>query len=88
MMANLYAACLVSVLAMTVIFLVLSILIGVVKVLVYFLPYKEEEGPPETRQISAPDTLEEEHTAAIHAAIASHLGKLPHEIQIASIKPI
>lgn len=88
MTANLYAACLVSVLALTIIFLVLSILIGVIKVLVYFLPFKEEKGSPETRQASAPGTLEEEHTAAIHAAIASHLGKLPHEIQIASIKPI
>ena len=89
MLTNLYTAFVVSVLALAIIFLVLSILIGVIKVLVHFLPYKEEKSPPQTRQTSAaPDTLEEEHTAVIHAAIASHLGKLPNEIQIASIKSI
>ena len=88
MTENLFTALIVSILALTVIFLVLGILIGVIKVLVNFLPYKEEKIAPQVRQAPAPDTLIEEHIAVIHATIASHLGKLPHEIRITNITSI
>jgi Na+-transporting methylmalonyl-CoA/oxaloacetate decarboxylase gamma subunit len=75
-------------LALAVIFLVLGILIGVIKTLVSFLPYKEEKAPQKTRPTPAPDAEAEEHTVAIHAAIAIHSGKLPHQIQITNINSI
>ena len=88
MQADIYTALTVSVLALMVIFLVLSILIGVIKVLVTLLPYKEKVAPAQTRQPSAQNALAQEHTVAIHAAIASHTGKAPHEIQITNIASI
>ena len=78
----------VSILAMAVIFLVLGILIGVIKVLVHFLPYAAPPPPPPRAQ--APETAsgssqDEDHIAAIHAALAHHLGKAPQDIHIVNI---
>ncbi len=78
----------VSILAMAVIFLVLGILIGVIRVLVHFLPYTAE--PPPAPRASAPvaasgSSQDEDHLAAIHAALAHHLGKAPQDIQIVNI---
>ena len=76
----------VSILAMSVIFLVLGVLIGVIKVMVHYLPYT---APPPRAQ--APTTTasgssqDENHIAAIHAALAHHLGKAPQDVQIANI---
>ncbi len=88
MSGNIFTALIVSVLALTVIFLVLGILIGVIKALVLLLPYKEVMVPQKTRQTPAPDAEEEEHAVAIHAAIAIHSGKMPHQIQITNINSL
>ena len=81
----------VSILAMTVIFLVLGILISVIKALVHFLPYTAQPPPP--ARASAPaaasgSSQDEDHIAAIHAVLAYHLGKSPHQIQITNIQTL
>ena len=73
---------------MSVIFLVLGVLIGVIKVMVHFLPYTAP--PPAPQKARAPaaasgSSQDEDHIAAIHAALAHHLGKAPHEVHIANI---
>jgi len=78
----------VSILAMAVIFLVLGILIVVIKTLVHFLPYTAPPPPPARASAPAAATgssQNEEHIAAIHAALAHHLGKSPHDIHISNI---
>ncbi len=77
----------VSILAMAVIFLVLGILIGVIRVLVHFLPYTAPPAPPPRAQAPAAAgySQDEDHIAAIHAALAHHLGKAPQDIQIVNI---
>lgn len=78
----------VSILAMGVIFLVLGILIGVIKVLVHFLPYTAPPAPPARAQAPAAasgSSQDEDHLAAIHAALAHHLGKAPQDVQISNI---
>ncbi|MGV7220319.1 MAG: OadG family protein [Nitrospinales bacterium] len=86
--SDIYTACVVSVLALSVIFLVLGILIGVIKILVAILPYAEKEVPPPKAQVPTQNQLQEEHTVAIIAGIAAHTGKSPHEIQIKNIASI
>ena len=78
----------VSFLAMGVIFLVLGILIGVIRVLVHFLPYTAP--PPSPSRASAPaaasgSSQDDDHVAAIHAALAHHLGKAPQDLHIVNI---
>ena len=46
-MTEIYTAITVSALALSVIFLVLIILIGLIKAMVYLVPYKEDPSPPE-----------------------------------------
>lgn len=77
----------VSILAMGVIFLVLGILIGVIRVLVHFLPYVAEPSPPPKVQALAASgsSQDEDHIAAIHAALAHHLGKAPQNIHLVNI---
>ena len=77
----------VSFLAMIVIFLVLGILIGVIKFLVHFFPYREQPAPPlkAPAPAAAGSALEEDHIAAIHTALAHHLGKAPQDIHIVHI---
>lgn len=87
-MSSIIAAIQISFLAMSVIFLVLGILIGVIRVLVHFLPYTAEPEPPSRAQTStaASGTFQDEdHIAAIHAVLAHHLGKAPQEIHIQHI---
>ena len=86
--SDIYTACVVSVLALSVIFLVLGILIGVIKVLVALLPYKEKAAPPPKAQVLPQNKLQEEHTVAVIAGIAAHTGKSPHEIHIKNIATI
>jgi sodium pump decarboxylase gamma subunit len=79
----------VSILSMSVIFLVLGVLIGVIKVMVHFLPYTAPPPAPQRAQApaAAPGgaSQDEDHIAAIHAALAHHLGKSPQDIHIANI---
>jgi len=72
----------VSLIALAVIFLVLSILIGVIQVLVAFLPCQE---PPTSRSSRGRGEPEEEHLAAIQAALAHHLQQPPDSIRITRI---
>ena len=82
----------VSILSMAVIFLVLGVLIGVIKLMVHFLPYTTP--PPAPQKARAPaaastgSSQDDDHIAAIHAALAHHLGKAPHEIQISNIQSL
>ena len=78
----------VSILAMGVIFLVLGLLIGVIEVLVRFIPYTAPPAPPARARapVAAPaSSQDEDHIAAIHAALAHHLGKAPNDIHIINI---
>lgn len=84
-MSNLTASFAISGIAMSVIFFILSLLIVVTKVLVAFWPY---EAPPAPAVASQPASTNPEHLAAIHAALAQHLGKTPDEIQLQNIKPL
>jgi sodium pump decarboxylase gamma subunit len=80
----------VSILAMGVIFLVLGILIVVINVLVHFLPYTAPPVQPARARAPAAASSgashqDEDHIAAIHAALAHHLNKAPQDLHIANI---
>ncbi len=78
----------VSILSLGVIFTVLSILIGVVNVLNYLMPYKAPPPAPAkagSRAATAP-AEEEEHLAAIQVALAHHLGHTPQSLPITNIQ--
>jgi len=77
----------VSILAMIVIFLVLSILIGIIQVMVHFLPYQNPQAPPAKASATpaSGSSPEEDHIVAIHAALAHHLGRAPQDIHIGHI---
>ena len=77
----------VSFLALGVIFLTLSILIGIIKVLVAWMPYTEPLLQ-ETRSMPAGDAEIGEHIAIIHTIIPHYLGKHPEEIHISNIKSL
>ena len=77
----------VSIISMSVIFLVLSILIITIKLLVRLLPY--EAPPPKpikktaASQAAAATTSEaDEHIAAITGAMTAHLGQNPGHLDI------
>lgn len=76
---------------MGVIFLVLGILIWVIRILVHFLPYTAPTAPAPKASTSSSSagssSQDEDHIAAIHAALAHHLGKAPQDIQIVNISP-
>ena len=82
----------VSILAMSVIFVVLGVLIVVIEVMVHYLPYTAPPPPPPRAQAPAAtasgSSQDDDHIAAIHAALAHHLGKAPHEIQISNIQTL
>ena len=81
----------ISVIAMSVIFVVLIILIYTIKAMVYLAPY-EEPAPTETRTnpTAAPvggSQVSPEIVTAITAALGTHLGKSPGEFQVTQINP-
>ena len=81
----------VSFLAMGVIFLVLGILIVVIRVMVHYLPYSAPPAPAPRAQAPAAasgSSQDDDHIAAIHAALAHHLGKAPQDIHIANVTPL
>ena len=80
----------VSILAMGVIFLVLSILIGLIQVMVKLIPYEEPPTPPaKPRPKQTAGSEEEAETlAAIHVAVAYHRGQSPESIQITNVQPL
>ena len=75
----------VSVLAMSVIFVVLTLLIFTINILVYFIPYKAPPPPPPKRQPAAKPSEEDEHVAAIVGALATHLNRPPDQFHIKNI---
>lgn len=86
MEASVSAAVNVSMLAMSVIFTVLIILIFTIKVLVKIIPYEVPPAPP-ARKVSASSPPEQDdQVAAITASLAAHIGKRPDEFRIVNIQ--
>ena len=77
----------VSILAMGVIFTVLTILIFTIQVLVKLIPYEAPPPSPQrkkaARVVSGGD--HDDHVAAITASLAMHMGKTPSEFRIVNI---
>ena len=70
---------------MSVIFIILTSLIFVIKALVKWMPYV----PPPAKQVASSDNAEtSEHVAVIHSALAHYLKKAPNEIQITNIRSL
>ena len=81
------AAVNVSILAMSVIFTVLIILIFTIKTLVKYMPYKAAPKAPSGRAVSAGNSIDEDdQVAAITATLAAHIGKRPDEFRITNIQ--
>jgi len=78
----------VSILAMGVIFITLTVLICVIKILVFWMPYIAPPPSLEKRNTAQGDSETTQHIAIIHAAIAHHMGKRPEEIQLSDIRPL
>ena len=82
----------VSLIAISVIFTVLIILIFTIKLLVYLLHYQETpatkssaQAPPQNS--SASTTVTPDIISAITSVMATHLGKSPQEFYITQISP-
>ena len=76
----------VSILAMSVIFTVLIILIFTIKILVKLIPYEEPTVPP-ARAVSVGNSAgEDDQVAAITATLAAHIGKRPDQFRIINIQ--
>tara|TARA_B100000686_G_scaffold343531_1_gene424539 strand:+ start:659 stop:925 length:267 start_codon:yes stop_codon:yes gene_type:complete len=79
----------VSFLAMGVIFTTLTVLIGVIKMLVSWMPYAAPPPSLKKRKNTSHDESETtKHIAIIHATIAHHIGKQPEEIEVSDIRPL
>ena len=77
----------VSGIAITVIFIVLTILIFTIKLLVHFLPYEEPPSQPARKAPpTAPSADMDEDVAAITSVMTSHLSRLPGNLQIINIQ--
>ena len=85
MEASVFAAANVSVLAMTVIFVVLTILIFTIQMLVKLIPYEEEPAPSQKVSVSG-SSGHDDQVAAITASLAAHMGKRPDEFRILNIQ--
>ena len=75
----------VSILAMSVIFTVLIILIFTIKTLVKLIPYQAPPVTP-TRKIVTSTAGQDDQVAAITASLAAHMGKSPDEFRIVNIQ--
>ena len=84
MEASVLAAVNVSFLAMTVIFVVLTILIFTIQMLVKFIPYQE---PAPSQKVPVSGSLgHDDQIAAITATLAAHIGKRPDEFRVLKIQ--
>ena len=86
MEASVSAAVSVSLLAMSVIFTVLTILIFTIKVLVKLTPYEAPPAPPAGKTSSSSPSGKDDQVAAITASLAAHMGKRPDEFRIVNIQ--
>ena len=80
----------VSLIAISVIFTVLVVLIYTIKLLVHLLPYEEPPALKPTRatsQNSLVNTVTPEIISAITSVMATHLKKSPQEFHITQIHP-
>tara|TARA_Y100000758_G_scaffold61472_1_gene39417 strand:+ start:357 stop:620 length:264 start_codon:yes stop_codon:yes gene_type:complete len=85
MEASVPAAVNVSILAISVIFTVLIILIFTIKILVKIMPYQALPAAPARKIVlSAPE--QDDQVAAITASLAAHMGKRPDEFRIINIQ--
>ena len=75
----------VSGIAISVIFLVLTILIFTIKLLVRLLPYEEPPKKPAPK-VQTQQTEVDEDIAIITSAMTSHLSRLPGKFQIINIQ--
>ena len=75
----------VSILAMSVIFTVLIILIFTIKTLVKLIPYQASPVGP-ARKIVTSTPGQDDQVAAITASLATHMGKRPDEFRIVNIQ--
>lgn len=84
MEVSVLAAVNVSILAMTVIFVVLTILIFTIQMLVKFIPYEE---PAVSQKVSTGSPSgQDDQVAVITATLAAHMGKRPDEFRIVNIQ--
>ncbi|MBC8287527.1 MAG: OadG family protein [Nitrospinae bacterium] len=80
------AAVNVSILAMAVIFTVLTVLIFTIQGLVKLIPYQAPPPAPSRRQTaSSAGDDQDNHAAVITAVLAMHMGKSPNEFRIVNI---
>ena len=84
MEASISAAVNVSILAVSVIFTVLVILIFTIQALVKLMPYKAPPPAPPRHKIAASGD-HDHHVAAITATLAMHMGKSPNDFRITNI---
>lgn len=84
---NFFSSITVSLIALSVIFLVLVILIYTIKVLVHFLPYEEPPASSGSPSPAAGGSNEDELVATITATMAAHLNRTPQEFHIVNIRP-
>ena len=85
MEASVPAAVNVSILAISVIFTVLIILIFTIKILVKLMPYQTPPATP-ARNNAGITSGQDDQVAAITATLAAHMGKRPDEFRIVNIK--
>ncbi|MFT4578110.1 MAG: sodium pump decarboxylase gamma subunit [Nitrospinales bacterium] len=86
MEASVSAAANVSILAMSVIFTVLIILIFTIKALVKFIPYEAPPAAPARNVSASSPPGQDDQVAAITASLAAHMGKRPDEFRIVNIQ--
>jgi sodium pump decarboxylase gamma subunit len=80
------AAVNVSILAMSVIFTVLVILIFTIKALVKLIPYEAPPAPPAKKVSASNAPGQDDQVAAITASLAAHMGKRPDEFRVVNIQ--
>ena len=76
----------VSILAMSVIFTVLIILIFTIKTLVKLMPYQASLTPLAKSGSTSSPQKQDDQVAAITTALAAHIGKRPDEFRIVNIQ--
>jgi sodium pump decarboxylase gamma subunit len=86
MEASVSSAVSVSILAMSVIFTVLIILIFTIKLLVKLIPYEAPPAPPAKKVSSSSPPGQDDQVAAITASLAAHMGKRPDEFRVVNIQ--
>ena len=87
METSVLAAVNVSALAMSVIFVVLTLLIFTIQALVKLMPYEEPLANPRKKRASSPTAPgQDDEVAAITATLAAHMGKRPDEFRILNIQ--